>query len=110
MRDHSASGSDAFRAPSASRTVIPDDWEDLLAPTPPKAAPAPIAAPVPPATGGMLIPDDDIFGIEPLAPPPAPEPEMEPEVEPPADLPPEPVAPPVAEVEPVAPSAEARSP
>ena len=40
MRDHSPSGSDAFRAPAASRSAIPDDWDDLLAPAKPPAAPA----------------------------------------------------------------------
>ena len=72
MRDHSASGSDAFRAPVASRSAIPDDWDDLLAPVKP-AAPAyvPPPAPTPPSPppAAAQIPDDDIFGLAPLAPP-----------------------------------------
>ncbi|MBC7738763.1 MAG: FHA domain-containing protein, partial [Candidatus Saccharibacteria bacterium] len=65
MRDHSSSGSDAFRAPVASRSVIPDDWEDLMAPTP-SAPPAPSLSKAP-----APIPDDDLFGLPPLAQPPA---------------------------------------
>ena len=92
MRDHSPSGSDAFRAPAASRSAIPDDWDDLLAPAksaapqpayvpPPPTPPPPTAAqpayvPPPPAVLAALqtqIPDDDIFGLA-SAPVPAPAP------------------------------------
>ena len=77
MRDNSSSGSDAFRAPQATRSAIPDDWDDLLAPTPtaPKPATAPVYVP-PPA---RQIPDDDIFGAPPapLAAPAAPPPPVE---------------------------------
>ena len=71
MRDHSASGSDAFRAPQATRSAIPDDWDDLLAPTPPAAKPASPPAYAPPPAARQ-IPDDDIFGAPPTpaAPPP----------------------------------------
>ena len=87
MQDHSASGSDAFRAPQASRSAIPDDWDDLLAPTPPvpgpQASPPAAAYAPPPPANPDLIPDDDIFGPPPIgaaparpapvaAPPPAP--------------------------------------
>ena len=37
MFDHGPSGSDAFRAPQASRSVIPDDWDDILSPAKPQA-------------------------------------------------------------------------
>ncbi|MEO6301409.1 MAG: FHA domain-containing protein, partial [Paracoccaceae bacterium] len=84
MRDHSSSGSDAFRAPQASRSAIPDDWDDLLAPTPaPKAAtPQPTFAPPPPILASQ-IPDDDIFGPPPTEPAPvAPEGVITPPAEP----------------------------
>ena len=88
MRDHAPSGSDAFRAPVASRSVIPDDWEDLLAPAKPAAAPI-YAPPLPPTSAAVLIPDDDLFGLAPLSTDPEP-------VAPPDPVaPPEPVAPPV---------------
>ena len=69
MRDHSSAGSDAFRAPVAARSVIPDDWEDFLAPIKPAT---PSFAPPPPAAAAVMIPDDDIFGID-AAPPTVPE-------------------------------------
>ncbi len=90
MRDHSPSGSDAFRAPVASRSAIPDDWDDFLAPVKPAAAPY-----VPPAPSGSApaqIPDDDIFGLAPLDPPP---------LDPPPLAPPA-LAPPPLEAAPVA--------
>ncbi len=103
MRDHSPSGSDAFRAPLASRSAIPDDWDDLLAPSKPaRSQPAtnPPAYAPPPAAKPTLIPDDDIFGPAPVAPAPqavpsAPEPAPEPAPPPP---PPSPIlqAPPAA--------------
>ena len=65
MRDHGPSGSDAFRPPPAVRSVIPDDWEDLLAPT----GPPPIVQPAPRAT---LIPEDDLLAAAPVAPAPEP--------------------------------------
>ena len=76
MRDHGPTGSDAFRAPAASRAAIPDDWDDLLAPVRPASiqpAPAPPPAAPPPAQA-FSIPDDDIFGADlpPAAPPPSP--------------------------------------
>jgi type VI secretion system protein len=76
MRDHLPSGSDAFRAPVASRTAIPDDWDDLLAPVKPASVP-----PAPPVAVSQ-IPDDNIFGLAPLpeGPDVAPEPEPEPVV------------------------------
>lgn len=71
MFDHGPSGADAFRAPQASRSVIPDDWDDILSPAK-LQAPAPVNAHVPPpAAPPQLpqIPDDDIFGPEPVVPP-----------------------------------------
>jgi len=82
MFDHGPSGSDAFRAPQASRSVIPDDWDDILSPAKP-AALAPVAAYVPPPaapTPPLQIPDDDIFGAEPV-PPPVPVPPAPPAFE-----------------------------
>ena len=73
MRDHSASGSDAFRAPVASRSAIPDDWDDLLAPVKlaaPAYVPPPAPSPPSPPPAAAQIPDDDIFGLEPPPPPP----------------------------------------
>ncbi len=67
MRDHSSSASDAFRPAAATRSVIPDDWDDLLAPkgAPPARRHDPFAAPVPPpAVATPAIPDnafDDLF-------------------------------------------------
>jgi type VI secretion system protein ImpI/type VI secretion system protein len=79
--DHGASGSDAFRAPAAGRSVIPDDWDDLLAPLPqtgPKAAPEP-------------GPPFDPFATDPNRKPKPPEPPVQTAVvEPP---PPPPAAP-----------------
>ena len=65
MRDHSAAGSDAFRAPVASRVAIPDDWDDLLAPTPVARPAAPTTYAPPPPSSARMIPDDDSFGLEP---------------------------------------------
>ena len=108
MRDHSSSGSDAFRAPVASRSVIPDDWEDLMAPTP-SAPPAPSLSKAP-----APIPDDALFGLPPLAqspaapPPPVVETPTEPVGEGPSPTPaqlaaPDPVAaPPPAPFDPFA--------
>ena len=112
MRDHSPSGSDAFRPPAAARSVIPDDWEDLLAPTPPAAPAAPSYAPAPqqpPARQGE-IPDDDMFGLAPGAPAPtkAP-PEMDEAAVAPL-VPPAPLVLPAAPVAPAAPVGEAAPP
>ena len=84
MRDHSASITDSFvPAHKAAASVIPDDWDDLLAPTPAPARPVPQKpmaadadvfshtpasavptprASVPPAPVPPAIPEDDIFG------------------------------------------------
>lgn len=87
MRDHSSSITDSFipMQMAAAKSVIPDDWDDLLAPTP---APAPVAqkampkdadifshSPAPAAPNATAIPDnDDMFApIEP-APVSGPEP------------------------------------
>lgn len=93
MRDHLPSGSDAFRAPVASRSAIPDDWDDLLAPV----KPAPV--PPPPPVAVAQIPDDDIFGLAPL-PEVAPLPPVEVEVAPEPE--PEPVMPGTAPFDPFA--------
>ena len=90
MRDHSPSGSDAFRAPVASRSAIPDDWDDLLAPV--KPAPAPYVPPPPAAS--VRIPDDDIFGLTPPAPAPPVAVVAPPPAEP-ADLPQDTIPPPM---------------
>ena len=98
MRDHSAAGSDAFRAPVASRSVIPDDWEDLLAPV----KPAPAAYAPPPAAAAM-IPDDDIFGLAPAAAVPDAAPVPQPVAEAPVAPPPVAAPEPVVEVAPPTP-------
>lgn len=41
MDDHGATGSDAFRPARTSAGLIPEDWDDLLEPTPPAPAPRP---------------------------------------------------------------------
>lgn len=75
MFDHGPSGSDSFRAPQASRSVIPDDWDDILAPAKPAASayvPPPMAPPAPAYVAppaALPIPEDDIFGLAPAAPP-----------------------------------------
>ncbi len=79
MRDHSASGSDAFRAPGVTRSAIPDDWDDLLAATPaPAPTPPSVIAPMP-----SVIPDDEIFAPSAVEPPPVPVQEPEAETPPP---------------------------
>ena len=72
MRDHTASVNDSFLPAQAaqSKSVIPDDWDDFLAPTPPvRPRPTPQAlAPGAdlyshtPAAPGQPAPQDDIFG------------------------------------------------
>ncbi|MCW1917922.1 type VI secretion system-associated FHA domain protein TagH [Rhodobacter sp. KR11] len=105
MRDHAASVSDSFRVsapPTMSKPVIPDDWDDLLAPTPA----APQAQAIPPGadlhshrTDPFADAFADPFGADPFAPPPvASPPAPEPVEDPFAALlaPPAPVAVPVA--------------
>ncbi|MGO4854383.1 type VI secretion system-associated FHA domain protein TagH [Phaeovulum sp. W22_SRMD_FR3] len=107
---HNPGTQDSFAPPvQRAPSLIPDDWDDLLSPTPPKPAapapvppsPAPVAAPpvtqmmppeapVPASAPIPHDPFDDIFGEGPLVPPAAPPP--------PEPLP----VPPVAEVAPVA--------
>jgi type VI secretion system protein len=101
---HNPGTQDSFAPPvQRAASLIPDDWDDLLSPTPPMStAPAPV--PPPPVAPRMPLPEppvaaptpipndpfDDIFGEGPLTPPAAP-------------LPPEPLpAPPVAVAAPVA--------
>ena len=83
MRDHSASITDSFLPAGkvAAKSVIPDDWDDLLAPTPPAKPAQPQALPPEadvfshgPARQSAKVPDDDIFG-DPVASPPATLPE-----------------------------------
>jgi type VI secretion system protein len=80
MRDHSASVTDSFlpagRA-APSKSLIPDDWDDLMAPTP-KARPVAPQAPLAPgqdiyshSAPKPVLPEDDIFGGPP--PPASPE-------------------------------------
>lgn len=57
---HNPAVTDHFAPARTSASVIPDDWDDLLAPTPARP-PAPVAAPSPPD------PLDDL--LAPLAPP-----------------------------------------
>lgn len=67
---HNASVNDSFTARKTDPSVIPDDWDDLLSPTPaPQARPAPAAKPVAP----QIPPEIDDF----LAPPPAAAPTQE---------------------------------
>lgn len=79
MFDHGPLESDAFRAPQASRSVIPDDWDDILSPAKPQA-PAPVPAQIPPPVAPVppsQIPDDDIFVPGPVvSPAPAPPPPL----------------------------------
>lgn len=92
MRDHSPSVSDSFRPASASRAVIPDDWEDdLLSPAKPSSnagsgfggspfAPpvggspfaAPATPPAPPVAERTPIPDDLDELLGPVTPTAAP--------------------------------------
>lgn len=83
MRNHSASVTDSFLPAqrAATKSVIPDDWDDLLAPTPPhRPASVPQALPVgadlyshgpapedifAPASPARAIPEDDFFGLGP---------------------------------------------
>jgi len=80
VQDHSAAAADSFRParPGGSPGAIPDDWDDLLAPTP---APEPRApqAPLPegadifshaPASPAAPAEDDDLLGPPPAAPAP----------------------------------------
>lgn len=74
MRDNSASITDSFRpaGQADAKSVIPDDWDDLLAPTPPSPKPqampagadvfnhAPVAPQV--VKSPVALPEDDIFG------------------------------------------------
>ena len=131
IRDHGSMGSDAFRAPGANRSVIPDDWEDnLLAPArpaptgfgaspfetkPPKidpyaADPAGIAPFAPPPPAGAQIPDfeDDLLAPALVAapPPPAPPAEILRSDNPFAALPPVPQEAPVIPEQPDLPAAQ----
>lgn len=103
MRDHSAAISDSFlpAQTAAAKSVIPDDWDDLLAPTP-----APRLQQQSPLASGedlyshapkpALPEDDDFFGLGPVTPPADPTPAPAPEI--PPNAPPEtpPMAPPEA--------------
>ena len=120
MRDHAPTVSDSFRvaAPVVSKPVIPDDWDDFLAPTPTPTAPAgqglgagadlyshgaPLGAGAspfaPPPAATQAIPADAFDDFLAPAASAAPAPEVEPEVEDPfaallgASLQPEPVPP-----------------
>ncbi|NBZ88830.1 type VI secretion system-associated FHA domain protein TagH [Rhodobacteraceae bacterium CYK-10] len=98
MRDHAPTVSDSFRvaAPVVSKPVIPDDWDDFLAPAPAPVAPAgqglgqgadlyshgaPLGGSPFAPTAPQAIPadafDDFLAPPSPAAPPPAPEPEPE---------------------------------
>ena len=74
--DHSAAAQDAFRTagPVGAGSVIPDDWDDLLAPIPPEPRRVAPAAPVPQA-GAVprpQVPDDPfdaLLGPAPDLPP-----------------------------------------
>lgn len=70
---HSASGSDSFRAAALRSSVIPDDWDDdLLAPSP-KVGTDPFAAPPTAARAVPDLPPDAFDGLIPGdAPPPKP--------------------------------------
>lgn len=79
MRDHSASITDSFlpAGKTVAKSVIPDDWDDLLVPTPTARPALPQALPPEadifshgPAKPALQMPDDDIFG-GPVAAPPA---------------------------------------
>lgn len=70
---HNASATDSFSSQTASRSLIPDDWDDLLAPTPsePSAAPDPLMPD--PLSLDPLSPDPlatDPLATDPLAPDP----------------------------------------
>jgi type VI secretion system protein len=93
MADHGPSGSDAFRAPGATRSVIPDDWDDVLAPSAPDAPPPSpqaraddVFAPAPPPVeaSDTAVPFDP-FATDPNRKPKAPEaPVQQAVVQPPA--------------------------
>lgn len=103
MRDHSAAITDSFLPAQrvAPKSVIPEDWDDLLAPTPP-LRPGPTAQNLAPgedlyshARPQPLPEEDDFLGLGPLTPPAAPPPPAPPSVAPPSvaapaapDLPP----------------------
>ncbi len=91
MRNHSASVNDSFlpAQKAASKSVIPDDWDDLLALTPPPSPAKQAQQALAPgediyshnassarlAAMSATVPDDDIFGdfapaAQPAAPPP----------------------------------------
>ncbi|MBI1172554.1 type VI secretion system-associated FHA domain protein TagH [bacterium] len=131
MRDHSASITDSFlpAGKAETKSVIPDDWDDLLAPVPqarpvqPQALPpdadvfshgprpvlpeddifgGPVAAP-----GAGALPDDDLFmdlAPQPATAPAAPPPVMAPVAPPPVTTPMAASAPEVA-VPPASPAA-----
>lgn len=92
MRDHAPAVTDSFRlgAAPAAKSVIPDDWDDFLAPTPKPAAPA----------GQALPPGADPFSHGNPFAPAAPEPADDPF----AALLGQPPAPPAAPLPPQAPT------
>ncbi|MEM9583092.1 MAG: type VI secretion system-associated FHA domain protein TagH [Pseudomonadota bacterium] len=78
---HSPSAQDHFPTPQAAQTstAIPDDWDDLLEPTPAPGAPDPFATPTPaaPPAQPTVIPEDNLSSVPTDAPesvPPVPAP------------------------------------
>lgn len=63
---HNPSVTDHFAPAGRSASVIPDDWDDLLAPVPARRAP-PVAPPVAPTPPADSLPDplDDLLGATP---------------------------------------------
>ncbi|MBB95299.1 MAG: type VI secretion system-associated FHA domain protein TagH [Rhodobacteraceae bacterium] len=74
---HHPSASDSFDPPTPARSIIPDDWDDLLAPDPGEPSPPKTTAPAP-------DPDDPFAGLEP------PQPDLVPPKPAPYQAPPEP--------------------
>ena len=69
--DHGSAASDAFAPGAAQTPKIPDDWDDLLAPTPEEPrTPSPPSGTPPPATGDDDL--DDLLGLTDPEPDPAP--------------------------------------
>lgn len=76
---HNPSAQDHFVPSAASPNVIPEDWDDLLAPETPAMNPAPVAEPVPPPQPAPPPADPPVAApapppSEPLSPPPPVEP------------------------------------